>query len=60
LPGQGLRQLLHALDLLQEILHFGMLDGALLEAALDPPVERQGGLSEMLRYRSLELGLLVE
>ena len=59
-PGQQLRQLLHALDLLQEILHVGALDRTLLEPARDPPVEGGGRLLEMLRYRGLEFRFLVE
>jgi len=59
-PGQQLRQLLHVLDLLQEILHVGAPDRTVLEPARDPPVEGGGRFFEMLGHRGLEVRLLVE
>ena len=59
-PRQELRQLLNVLELLQEVLHFRTLDHALLEPALDPPVQRGGRFFQMLRYRRVQFRILGE
>ena len=60
-PGQELRQLRHVLHLLQQIVHFRAQYDALLEPALDLPVQRGGRFFfQVLRNPGLKLRLVVK